>query len=231
MLAKMKWIAIVLAVLMAVSACSSAKDPGAANDGEGEGTATEVPAEGADGTPPGGTPQEEGQGEPVEDQTAKFGVMTGGKEEITTMIEGMEEQVEVTQYLITPYSIQFHLRSLMGDPSVDGDQIVFKAPMGSGEATVTIEVREGMSVDQAAEEAKKTFAEGYELVHEADVSSEESAYQGKVASYQKDGYAHGFHALDVNGNAVVIFRSYPQEAGDGMAAILGELTKSVTGLK
>ncbi|WP_309121929.1 hypothetical protein [Paenibacillus sp.] len=223
-----KWLAILAALAIAVVGCGAAdegnsdpKDGGAAS----EQPAPETPAESPE-APAGETPTEQ-PAEPAEQPAKELGVKTGETVEIESEIEGMKETVKVVEYTLTPYNISYVLRDLLSAPKVENGQVVHTAKMGDYTASVWLEVKEGMSLDQAVEEVRKSYADGYEASDPADIGTELNGYVGMVQGYQKDEQFHGFHVFDLNGDAVVIHHTYPYEAGDGMGAIMSDMLKSL----
>jgi|GEM_PF-3001820 len=228
MLQRMKWMMLAAALAAVVSGCSSTvtnENPGAEPPA---GTGTETPAE----TPtpseqPGDAPAEE-PAEPVEEPTAgDVSVETGAAVEIETMIEGMTEKVEVTEYTLMPHDIHYQLRTAMGEPTVEDGKVVYRSQMGDDVATIAIEVQEGVSLGNAVAEVMKQYKGGFEAQEPMDISTEINTYPGKLQSFQKDNYFHGYKVFDIDGDAFVITYSYPVEAGDGMAAVFAEMLKSI----
>jgi len=215
---KMKWLTILAVLAVAVSGCGAASEQGNGGQGAAEPPAQESPTE---TTPPAEQPAEE----PAEE----LGVETGAEVEIETSIEGMSEKVKVTEYTLTPFGIRYVLRSDMGAPAVENGQVVYKSQMGDDVATIAVEALAGVSLDEAVAEAQKRYADGYEAAELADIGTDLNGYPGKVQGFQKGNYLYGFNAFDVDGTAVVIHSSYPQDAGDGMGAVLYELIQSLKG--
>lgn len=227
---KLKWAAMLAVLTLAVAGCSTSGTGEEPNEAPNQGEVQE-PAT-ADPTPseePGEEPAEEPAEEPsAETPSQELGVETGATVEIETTIEGMAENVEVTEYTIAPYGIQYQLRTLMGEPAVENGQVVYKTQMGDDVATVAIEVQEGVSLNDAAAAAQAMFADGYEAGDEPrTIGTDLNGFAGIAQGYTKDGYYHGYHVFEVDGKAVVIYRSYPFDAGDGMGAVMHEMTKSL----
>ncbi|TLS50973.1 hypothetical protein FE782_18180 [Paenibacillus antri] len=225
MLKQWKWLAMLAALAIAVAGCGAA-DEGNSDQQDGgaasEQPAQETPAEQPE-APAGETPTEE----PAEEPAKELGVETGETVEIESEIEGTKEMVTVVEYTLTPYNIGYVLRDLLSAPKVENGQVVHTAKMGDYTASVRLEVKEGMSLDQAVEEARKSYADGYEASDPADIGTELNGYVGMVQGYQKDEQFHGFHVFDMDGDAVVIHHTYPYDAGDGMGAIMHDMLKSL----
>jgi len=222
-----KWLAMLAALAIAAAGCGAASEEDHSGH-EDEGAVSEQPAEETPAEEP--AKEEPAQEKPAQEEPAKtLGVETGDTIEIESQIEGMSEKVKVVQYTLTPYGIQYVLRDLLSAPAVENGQVVHTALMGDMTATVKLEVREGMTLDEAVAEAQKAYADGYEAAELADIGTELNSYPGKVQGFQKDEQFHGFHVFEVNGNAVVIHHSYPYDAGDGMGAILHDMLKSLKG--
>jgi hypothetical protein len=169
---KWKWLMVAAVLAAAVSGCGAAANNGEHSGHEGNGGTEQPQAE---------TPTEKPAEEPATEQPAEepktLGVETGAAVEIETMIEGLSEKVNVTEYTLTP----------------------------------------------------ALFQDGYEAAEPIDVPADAYPYAGKLQGFQKDGYFHGYHVFDVNGNALVIYHSYPYDAGDGMGAVMHEFMKSLKG--
>ncbi|HZG76080.1 MAG TPA: hypothetical protein VEZ72_09490 [Paenibacillus sp.] len=220
MMKQTKWLAILAALAIMVAGCGAAADEGNSDQAASPPT-QETPAE-----QPAETPTEE-PAEPAEEPAKELGVETGETVEIDTQIEGNAEKVKVVQYTLTPYNIGYVLRDLLSAPKVENGQVVHTAEMGDHTASVKLEVKEGLTFEQAVEEARSAYADGYEAADPADIGTELNGYKGMVQGFQKDEQFHGFHVFDVDGLPIVIHHTYPSEAGDGMGAILLELLKSL----
>ncbi|HZG85729.1 hypothetical protein [Paenibacillus sp.] len=214
-----------LALALTAAGCSGAADgeePGASEQPSQESPSQETPSQ---ESPTEQTPEAE---QPAEEQSeAALGVEKGASKTIDTEIEGMSEQVNVTEYTLTPYNIQFVLRTDMGEPTVEDGKVVYKTQMGDDVATISFEVKEGMTMDDAVAEAQQAYADGYEAQEPADIGTDLNGYSGKIQGFQKEDYFYGFHVFSVNDNALVIHHSYPAEAGDGMGAVMHEMLQSI----
>lgn len=207
----------------------------AAGNGNVEQPATETPAEESSGAGESSGSEEPaaeapGAEEPGAEQPAASGlsVTTGAEVQIETSIEGMAEQVEVTEYVIEPYGIKYQLRSAMGEPAVENGQVVYRTQMGDDVATVAVEVWTDTALEDALKLTKEQYAsDGFAGSEVRDASTE--TLTGKVSGFQEDGYYIGYHVYALGSNAVVIHRSYPFDAGDGMAAVLNEMITSLKG--
>jgi hypothetical protein len=223
MMKQAKWLAMLAALAIMVAGCGAATNEGNSDQGNG---AAEQPTQETPAEQPAETPTEE-PAEPAEEPTKELGVETGDTVEIDTQIEGNAEKVKVVQYTLTPYNIGYVLRDLLSAPKVENGQVVHTAKMGDYTASVKLEVKEGMTFEQAVEEARKAYADGYEAADPADIGTELNGYKGMVQGFQKDEQFHGFHVFDVDGLQIVIHHTYPYDAGDGMGAIMHELLKSL----
>jgi len=208
------------------SASPQPEDPGAEQPGDGAG----ADEGGAGGIGAGGGSAGEGGAEggvSILPAPGPILVELGETLEIDTEIEGSTETVTVVEYTLQPYGIKFVLRDLMGAPAVEGDQVVFRAPMGEHEATVAVGVRDGVTLDEAFAEAAALYADGYEANEPETLEAGRYPYPGKSQHFRKDGYYYGFDVIDVDGRMLVIHHSYPFDAGDGMGAVLHEMLTSI----
>jgi len=211
-----------LAMALTAAGCSGAAEQPAQETPSQETPAEQQPTE---QQPAEQQPEAE---QPAEEQAeTQLGVETGAATTIDTEVEGMAEQVNVTEYTLTPYNIQFVLRTDMGEPTVEDGKVVYKTQMGDDLATIAFEVKEGMAMADAVAEAQQAYADGYEAQELADIGTDLNGYPGNIQGFQKGDYFYGFHVFDVNGNALVIHHSYPAEAGDGMGAVMHEMLKSI----
>lgn len=207
--------------------------PAEQNGGE-EPAGKETPAEETDGEGEGGAgqPEEEPEDNPDGEVSilpvpADLAVEIGDVKEIETQIEGMTEKVNVVEYVLQPYGIGFSLRDAMGEPSVEDGQAVFRTQMGDDVATVAVGVMEGVTVEEAAAEAEKQYAQGYEGGERQTLNPDLYPYPGIAQHYTKDGYYYGFDVVDLEGRVLVIHHSYPFDAGDGMGAVMHEMLSSI----
>jgi hypothetical protein len=232
---KMKWLITAAALTMLISGCTAAPseeqanpgaveqpaDPGTEEETNGaEPSGEEAPAEGEADEPA----QETGEGGPAGDSLS---VIKGETKEIDTMIEGMTEKVEVTEFTLMPYDIRYQLRSRFGEPKMENGQAVYTDTMG----TIALEVKPGVSLEDAVSQAQANYADGYEAGEPMDIAADVNSFPGVMQYFHKGNEAYGYKVYDIGGNALVITFSYPLEAGDGMAAVLHELETSIAPAK
>lgn len=174
-------------------------------------------------------PLEPAAGEPSTEGSAggNLNVTTGETVEIDTMIEGMSEKVQVTEYTLTPYNIFYQMRTLMGEPTVKNGQVIYSSTIGM----IALEIQENKSLDDAVSTAQAKFKDGYKANTQMDISSDVNGHSGMLQYYEKDGSSHGYKVYDINGDALIIYFSYKFEAADGMAAIFNEFETSIQHVK
>ncbi|NMO95043.1 hypothetical protein [Paenibacillus lemnae] len=191
----------------------------------------------AENGPPGLLPAPEEQSPPSQEHDnvqpdepdSGLQVHTGSTISMETTIEGMTEEVKVVEYTLTPAGIQYHLRVLMGSPSVEGGQVVYQRAMGEGTAELMVEVLEETPLEEAAGKAQHTLQQkGFTPGQTEKVPQELNGYEGTRQSFLHEDQIHGYYAFDIEASCLIIYYSYPAEAADGMGAVMHEMLQSIS---
>lgn len=225
---KLKWMMTAAALAMLISGCNAAPAEEPENPDVAEQPADQSGEDNTGAQPPEEeAPQEDENSAEEPSAGESLSVVKGETKEIDTMIEGMTEKVEVTEFTLMPYDISYQLRSRFGEPVIEDGQAVYTDTMG----TIALEVQPGVALEYAAATAQAKFADGYEPGVQTEIPAEVNSFPGVMQYFHKDGKAYGYKVYEINGNALVITYSYPVEAGDGMAAVFNELETSITQAK
>jgi hypothetical protein len=148
---------------------------------------------------------------------------------ITTMIEGMEEEVDVTQYRLEPFGISYVMRTDMGEPNVEAKQITYATQIGDDVASVSLYVIADMSLDEVAGAMKDWFDQHQVNITAPvqDIVNEATSYPGKLQYGQKSLAFVGYEAYQIDDVVLLTLNRYPFEAADGMSAVIHELVSSL----
>ncbi|MCM3741434.1 hypothetical protein M3210_14265 [Oceanobacillus luteolus] len=162
----------------------------------------------------------------VETDEAALEIHTGSVEAVTRKNEGMDQEVEVINYLIQPYKIAYQLDKVFGAPEVYENEIQYSI---DDEYTITLAIIEDTNLDQSISNLQERFeAEGYDEEFELEsVSSEENGFAGKMQYFSQNRVDKGFIAYEVGDDVLEITFRYPVEGGDGMYSILNFLRESI----
>jgi hypothetical protein len=148
---------------------------------------------------------------------------------ITTMIEGMEEEVDVTQYRLEPFGINYVMRTDMGEPNVEANQVTYATQIGDDVASVSLFVIADMSLDEVAGTMQNWFDHQQVNITAPvqNIVNEATSYPGKLQYGQKSLAFVGYEAYQVEDVVLLTLNRYPFEAGDGMSAVIHELVSSL----
>lgn len=154
----------------------------------------------------------------------KLSVTEQGAETRNLMIEGMAEEVTVTNYTLEPYGIQYQIEEFLGNYTVD-DQTV-RHYSDADNAWVTLEVIEDANLDDAVSDIQSEYGDDFNYTEEpADTSQDENPYEG-IRQHFSDP-PQGYYAYQIGENVLVIQYEYVIEAGYGMAPRLQALRESI----
>ncbi|MFD1362624.1 hypothetical protein [Lentibacillus salinarum] len=154
----------------------------------------------------------------------ELSVTEQGTETRNLMIEGMAEEVMVTNYTLEPYGIQYQIEEILGNYTVD-DQVV-RHYSDADNAWVTLEVMEDANLDNAVSNIQSEYSGDFNYTEDpADTSQDENPYQG-IRQHFSDP-PQGYYAYQIGENVLVIQYEYVIEAGDGMAPRLQALRESI----
>ncbi|MEF2969308.1 hypothetical protein V3851_26395 [Paenibacillus sp. M1] len=164
--------------------------------------------------------------EPVEEisEAATLSITVGDDVKLKTSLEHIETTFDGTEYTIEPYGVTFALRTTMGEPVVESERIVFSSDL-SGEATITYEVMENTSLDEAVakelEDYEGTFSGKFvETVSKGGLKGKHNQYHDSTAFSGVFFYEFDRHVLRIE------YRS-PIAAVDAMVRIVNETMDSV----
>lgn len=162
----------------------------------------------------------------VMDDTSNLVLDTGSKETTIRIIEGMEQEVEVINYLIEPYSIHYQLDESFGAPEIDENRITYTSQY-STEIKVSLEIIENTGFEEVVSQVQKSYEEdGFEDKGELEETLfEENKLRGKMQFFSYP--IKGFYVYEIGENVLVITYQYLGEAGDGMYPLLESLRKSI----
>ncbi|PAD75270.1 hypothetical protein [Paenibacillus campinasensis] len=157
------------------------------------------------------------------DDTVRPVLVKGDIVQLETSVEHETLSFEGREYELEPYGLSFAIRTTMGEPSVEGGTVTFTTDL-SGEATVTYEVLEHTTLDEAAaKEQQHERAFNDEFI---DITSE-NGLKGKQNQYADSDVFSGviFYAFDQH--IVRIGYRSDMAAVDTMARIINETMASV----
>lgn len=182
---------------------------------------------------------------PQQDSTSVEGVGSHGKKEnvnnveeieitvgtpkgIETLIEGMKETVLVTPYTIEPHHISYHLRTWMGEPTIEENIVRYVPQKGY---IIQVHVFEDAGLKETIEKMQGQYhAAGYDIGEVKSTLPEQNVLQGKFETFLGEDHFAGYriYAFGEGGNnTFVVEYRYPHEASDGMYAVLEEMFSSL----
>ncbi|WP_156291606.1 hypothetical protein [Oceanobacillus salinisoli] len=154
----------------------------------------------------------------------ELSVTEQGTENQIIMIEGMEEEVSVTNYVLEPYGIQYQMDDILGNYTVDGDTV--RHYSDADNTSVSLRVVENASHDDVVSDLQSEYKGDFNYREEpAPTSQDENPYEG-IRQHFSDP-PQGYYAYQIGENVLVIQYEYVIEAGDGMGPRLQVLRESI----
>ncbi|WP_164670578.1 hypothetical protein [Virgibacillus doumboii] len=155
----------------------------------------------------------------------KISVNEQGTETQTIMLEGMEEEVTVTNYVLEPYGIQYQMEEFLGNYTVSDNKVRHYSDAET--AYVTMEVIEKAKLDKVVSDLQTEYNGDYDYTEEpAETSQNETPYQGMRQHFAYP--PQGYYAYQIDKHVIVIQYEYVTEAGDGMESRLQVLRESIS---
>ncbi|MET3683900.1 hypothetical protein ABID56_002016 [Alkalibacillus flavidus] len=141
-------------------------------------------------------------------------------EEETIMVEGMEEQAEVTTFELNPYGIVYQMDEWLTPHRVEDGVVTHHNNAESVDVAINIRVFNDMTVNEALNQLS---------VDDGDFEAEEELanYDTSLEGIHYYNAGEGFVAGTLGENVVVIDYHYPMEAGDGFWPRFERLLKTI----
>ncbi|GEN46105.1 hypothetical protein [Alkalibacillus haloalkaliphilus] len=159
--------------------------------------------------------------EQLEDVEGTLSVEEVSVDPTTILIEGMEEDTEVTTYDLQPYDITYQMDQFLSHVEVGDDSVTHHNNNDEYRVEVTISVIE----DQALNETQQMMEEQHNISESPiDLSQFETAFEGY---HQSVDIGEGYFILEINSDVLMIEYSYSIEAGDGIWPRLELLINSI----
>lgn len=151
-------------------------------------------------------------------------VHEGETEKKTIIIEGMEEEVTVTNYVIEPYGIHYQMEEFLNNFQVEEDAVKYSTEAEN--AWIRLEVAENTLLDEVISDMETQYtADFYYKEEPTGTSQEENQYEGITQHFSDP--PQGYYAYQIGENVLIIQYEYTIEAGDGMGPRLQALRKSI----
>ncbi len=152
-------------------------------------------------------------------------IHTGTSETVIRKVEGMDQEINVINYLIQPYGIAYKFDEAFGVPEVSNNKITY---LTEYDYKITVEMIEHTNLEEAISIVKERFeTEGYEEIYELEsIPVEENGLIGKMQFFG-DNPMKGFIAYEIEEHALVITFQYPIEGADAMNPILENLRQTI----
>jgi len=153
-----------------------------------------------------------------------FSVTEDGTKSKTIEVEGMEEEVTVTNYMLEPYGIHYQMEEFLGNYHIENE--IIRHYSDADNTWVTFEVAEGAHIDDVVPEIQSQYSGDFSYTEEpAETSQNENPYLG-IRQHFSDP-PQGYYAYQIGENVLIIKYEYIIEAGDGMGPRLQSLRESI----
>jgi len=175
------------------------------------------------------TGDKEPSGHPDEEDTnttdsSDFSLIEEEKEAKIIMIEGMEEEVTVTNYTIEPYGIHYQMEDFLGNYDVEDGAV--RHYSDADNTWITLDVAEDAAIDDVISDIQSQYSGDFNFAEEpAETSQAENAYEG-ISQHFSDP-PQGYYAYQIGENVLIIQYEYVIEASDGMGPRLQALRESI----
>lgn len=171
-------------------------------------------------------PVDNDEEEPADEtpDSPEFSVNEQGTETQTIMLEGMEEDVTVTNYVLEPYGIQYQMGDFLGNYTVDDETV--RHYSDADNAWITLEVMEDASLDDVVSDIQSDYGVASETEEPAETPpGEENQFRGIGQHFSSP--PQGYYVYQIEENVLVIQYEYLIEAGDGMGPRLLAFRESI----
>ncbi|GAB3792542.1 hypothetical protein [Virgibacillus kimchii] len=153
-----------------------------------------------------------------------FSVREGEKESKFIRIEGMEEEVTVTNYTLEPYGIHYQMEEFLNNYQVENHAVRYYTDAEN--AWIRLEITENTILDETVSYLQSQYTGNFSYREEpAETPQEENRYEG-VSQHFSDP-PQGYYAYQIEENVLIIQYEYIIEAGDGMGPRLQQLRESI----
>ncbi|WP_017185851.1 hypothetical protein [Alkalibacillus haloalkaliphilus] len=140
----------------------------------------------------------------------------------TILIEGMEEDTEVTTYDFQPYDITYQMDQFLTHVEVDDYAVTHH---NNYDDEKRVEVTISVIEDQILNETQQMMEEQHSISESpSDLSQFETTFDGY---HQSIDIGEGYFILEIDSDVLMIEYSYPTEAGDGIWPRLELLINSI----
>lgn len=158
------------------------------------------------------------------DEPEQLTIDEGDTETKTIMLEGMEEETEITNFVLKPYGIQFQMDADLNNYEVLEDEVIFATE--NDMATIEMSVREDAEVDDVASDIQSEYTDDFDYIEEpSETSQDENSYQGIEQLFSDP--PQGYYVYQIGDDVFVIKYEYDVEAADGMGPILKAFRESI----
>ncbi|NIK12003.1 hypothetical protein [Alkalibacillus almallahensis] len=141
-------------------------------------------------------------------------------DEGTIMLEGMEEQTEVTTFRLNPYGITYQMDEWLTPHNVEDGIVTHHNNAESVDVAINLQVFTNMTVNEAVNPL--TVDDG-EFEGEENLENYDTSLEGKHYYRSGEGYVAG----TLGDNVVVIDYHYPMRAGDGFWPRFEQLLETI----
>lgn len=157
-------------------------------------------------------------------ESGQFSVEAGDSVKLETSLEHEAAIFDGTEYEIKPYGVIFAVRTNMGKPVIEDGKIVLSKDL-SGTASITVEVMEKMSMDEAVTQVLENYGESFsgDFIE----TTSKAGLKGKHNQFNDDSVFSGVILYEFNRHVLRIEYRSPIDAVDAMVRIVNETMDSV----
>ncbi|WP_152656868.1 hypothetical protein [Oceanobacillus sp. CFH 90083] len=158
------------------------------------------------------------------ENTPAFSIEENGTETATILLEGMEEEVTVYNFIIEPYDIQFQIEEFLSNYETAEDEVRYYSDAENAE--IHLRVAEAATIDEIVPEVQQMYDHNFnDAAGPETVPSDENPYDG-VTQHVSDS-PEGYYLYQIDDNVLIIQYEYDIEAADGVSPRLEMLRKSI----
>ncbi|GAA0452235.1 hypothetical protein [Alkalibacillus silvisoli] len=144
------------------------------------------------------------------DSREELSVNEVSTEQSTIIVEGMEEETEVTTYELTPYGITYQLEQFLEHYEVEDGIVIHHNNYEEVDIAIEIEVDEQGDLVEAQSMLEDQYSTGGNSVE--DLSEYDTTLNGYQEHFDE---GEGYFVVEVAEDILMITYRYPIEAGDG----------------
>lgn len=159
-----------------------------------------------------------------DDESQQLTLEEGDTETQTIIREGMEDETEVTNFVLNPYGIQFQMDEVIDHYDVRENEVEFTN--SNDMVTIVMSVREDAEVEDVANEVESEYGDDFDFVDgPSETSEDDNPYPGIKQHFSDP--PQGYYVYQIGDDVFMITYEYDIEAADGMGPILQALQESI----